>query len=124
VRSDRSGGQEQLPFHVVLQESPDALHGQFDLKYWPSLSDFLQELASDAEGAVVEATDPLTAAATMASRPSRTDFIKALLAAIDENSGRNYGQLPKDTKSLTARSLPWRVECWTWVPKTWSMPRT
>lgn len=46
----------------------------------------------------MEATDPLTAAATMASRPSRTDFIKALLAAIDENSGRNYGQLPKEYK--------------------------
>lgn len=41
----------------------------------------------------------LTAAATMASRPSRADFIKALLAAIDENSGRNYGQLPNDFKA-------------------------
>src|SRR5690606_18510979 len=77
-----------------IQERLDALHGQFDLKYWPSLSDFLRELASDAEDAVMEATDPLTAAATMTSRPSRTDFIKALLAAIDENRG---GAQPRPT---------------------------
>lgn len=83
-------------FTSYVQERLDALHGQFDLKYWPSLSDFLQELAADAEDAVIEATDPLTAAATMASRPSRADFIKALLAAIDENRGRNHGQLPND----------------------------
>jgi hypothetical protein len=86
-------------FTSYVQERLDALHGQFDLKYWPSLSDFLQELASDAEDAVMEATDPLTAAATMASRPSRADFIKALLAAIDENRGRNHGQLPNDFKA-------------------------
>ena len=59
----------------------------------------LGALASDAEDAVMEATDPLTAAATMASRPSRADFIKALLAAIDENRGRNHGQLPNDFKA-------------------------
>jgi hypothetical protein len=35
----------------------------------------------------------------MASRPSRADFIKALLAAIDENRGRNHGQLPNDFKA-------------------------
>ena len=46
----------------------------------------------------MEATAPLTAAAAMALRPSRADFIKALLATIDENSGRNYGQLPNDFK--------------------------
>lgn len=86
-------------FMSYVQERLNDLHGQFDLKYWPSLSDILQELASDAEDAVTEATDPLTAAATMASRLSRADFIKAVLAAIDENSGRNYGQLPKDFKA-------------------------
>lgn len=74
-----------------VQERLDALHCQFDLKYWPSPSDFLQELAPNAEDAVTEATDPLTVATTVASRPSRADFIKALLAAINENRGRNYG---------------------------------
>lgn len=97
-------------FTSYVQERLDALHGQFDLKYWPSLSDFLQELASDAEDAVMEATDPLTAAATMASRPSRADFIKALLAAIEENSGRNHGQLPNDFK-VTDNTLASLASC-------------
>lgn len=97
-------------FTSYVQERLDALHGQFDLKYWPSLSDFLQELASDAEDAVMEATDPLTAAATMASRPSRADFIKALLAAIDENSERNHGQLPNDFK-VTDNTLASLASC-------------
>ncbi len=97
-------------FTSYVQERLDALHGQFDLKYWPSLSDFLQELASDAEDAVIEATDPLTAAATMASRPSRADFIKALLAAIDENRGRNHGQLPNDFK-VTDNTLATLASC-------------
>ncbi|KPZ08380.1 Uncharacterized protein ALO40_03366 [Pseudomonas syringae pv. viburni] len=97
-------------FTSYVQERLDALHGQFDLKYWPSLSDFLQELASDAEDAVIEATDPLTAAATMASRPSRADFIKALLAAIDENTGRNHGQLPNDFK-VTDNTLATLASC-------------
>ncbi len=97
-------------FTSYVQERLDALHGQFDLKYWPSLSDFLQELASDAEDGVMEATDPLTATATMASRPSRADFIKALLAAIDENGGRNHGQLPNDFK-VTDNTLASLASC-------------
>lgn len=97
-------------FTSYVQERLDALHGQFDLKYWPSLSDCLQELASDAEDAVAEATDPLTAAATVASRPSRADFIKALLAAIDENRGRNHGQLPNDFK-VTDNTLATLTSC-------------
>ena len=59
---------------------------------------FVRVLAADAENAGMEATDPLTAAATMASRPSRADFFKALFAAIEENSARNYGLLPKGFK--------------------------
>lgn len=58
----------------------------------------------DAESAVMSATDPLTAAATAAVRPSRADFFKALFAAIDENSAGNYGQLPRGFK-LTDRAL-------------------
>ena len=53
---------------------------------------------------------PLTADATMASRPSRADFIKALLAAIDENGGRNYGQLPNDFK-VTDSTLASLASC-------------
>lgn len=97
-------------FQSYVQEKLGALCGQFDLKYWPSLGDFLQELASDAEQAVMEPTDPLTAAATEASRPSRADFFKALFAAIEENSAKNYGQLPCGFR-LTDRTLASLANC-------------
>lgn len=97
-------------FKSYVQERLDALRGQFDLEYWPSLGECLQELASDAEKAVMEATDPLTAAATTAARPSRADFFKALFTAIEENSARSYGQLPRGFK-LTDRTLASLANC-------------
>ncbi|MCO8611361.1 hypothetical protein KGP95_09825 [Burkholderia multivorans] len=97
-------------FQSYVKERLDALTGQFDLKYWPSLGQFLQVIASDAEHASMEATDPLTAAATAATRPSRADFFKALFAAIEENGADNYGQLPKGFK-LTDNTLASLANC-------------
>ena len=97
-------------FKSYVHEKLGALRGQFDLKYWPSLGEFLQELASDAEKAVTEATDPLTAAATAATRPSKADFFKALFASIEENSAKSYGQLPRGFK-LTDRTLASLANC-------------
>ncbi len=105
-----AASQHNYLFQSYVQEKLRDLRRQFDLKYWPSLSECLQELASDAEKSVMEATDPLTAAATAASRPSRADFFKALFAAIDENSAENYGQLPKGFK-LTDRTLASLANC-------------
>ncbi|MGA4289681.1 hypothetical protein ACI2TJ_23160 [Ralstonia nicotianae] len=97
-------------FNSRVKDRLDALRGQFDLKYWPSLDQFLRELAADAKSAGMEATDQLTAAATVASRPSRADFFKALFAAIEENSARNYGLLPKGFK-LTDGTLASLANC-------------
>lgn len=97
-------------FNSWVKDRLDALRGQFDLKYWPSLDQFLRELAADAENAGMEATDPLTAAATVASRPSRADFFKALFASIEENSARNYGLLPRGFK-LTDGTLASLANC-------------
>lgn len=97
-------------FQSYIKERLDALTGQFDLKYWPSLSQFLQVISSDAEHASMEAADPLTAAATAAVRPSRADFFKALFAAIEENSAENYGQLPRGFK-LTDNTLASLANC-------------
>ena len=97
-------------FQSYVKERLDALTGQFDLKYWPSLGEFLQVIASDAEHAGMEASDPLTAAATAAARPSRADFFKALFAAIDESSAENYGQLPRGFK-LTDNTLASLANC-------------
>ncbi|MGE4404931.1 hypothetical protein [Pseudomonas sp.] len=97
-------------FKSYVQEKLNALCSQFDLKYWPSLGEFLQELAADAEKAVTEATDPLTAAATSGTRPSKADFFKALFVSIEENSAKSYGQLPRGFK-LTDRTLASLANC-------------
>ncbi|MGH8159770.1 MAG: hypothetical protein ACREPQ_16760 [Rhodanobacter sp.] len=97
-------------FQWHVQERLSALSAQFDLKYWPSLSQFLGELASDAEAVSMEATDPLTAAATVAARSSLADFFKALFASIEENSVHNYGHIPVDFKP-TDNALALLVNC-------------
>lgn len=85
-------------FTTYVQDQLDALRDRFDLSYWPTPSEFVEEMARDAGAAVTEASDPLTAAATAAIRPSRADFFKALLAAIEENGARQHGQLPSGFK--------------------------
>ncbi|MFZ3003406.1 MAG: hypothetical protein WA071_24030 [Undibacterium umbellatum] len=102
--------QNNYLFQSYVHEKLDELRGQFDLKYWPLLSDCLQELASDAEKATMAATDPLTAAATASARSSLADFFEALFAAIEENSAENYGQLPRSFK-LTDRTLASLANC-------------
>lgn len=97
-------------FRSYVQKRLAALRSQFDLKYWPSLTDFLEVIATDAGSAVMEATDPLTAASTSAVRPSKADFFKALFAAIEAHSMKNYGQLPAGFR-LTDRSLASLANC-------------
>lgn len=105
-----SAAKDHPLFTSYVQRGLKALRTQFDLKYWPPLSAFLQELAFDAEAANTEASDPLTAASTEASRPSLADFFKALFAAIDENSKRHYGSLPQDFRA-TDNTLASLVNC-------------
>jgi hypothetical protein len=102
--------QDNYLFRSYVRDKLEALSGQFDLKYWPTLSDFLQEVASDAENAVIEATDPLTAVATTAARPSKADYFKALFTAIAENSADNFGPLPRGFR-LTDGTLASLVNC-------------
>lgn len=90
----QASSQQNYGFKNYVQEHLENLQRQFDLKYWPTLSDFVRELARDAATAVAQASDPLTAAATAASRASLADFFKALFASIEENSARNFGHLP------------------------------
>lgn len=99
-----AASQHNYLFTSYIQDRLNALRGQFDLKYWPSLSEFVQVLALDAKTANMTASDPLTAAATAAARPSKADFFKALFAAIEENAAENYGQLPSGFK-LSDRTL-------------------
>lgn len=73
-----------------------AVGDQFDLKYWPGLDDLLRALSRDAANSSIEATDPLTAAATASPRGSLADVFRALFAAIEEQKSGYRPALPKD----------------------------
>lgn len=105
-----AAGEENCLFRHWLQKPLRALRGQFSLKYWPNLSEFVWVLARDAEDARIEATDPLTAAATKATRSSRADFFKALFAAMEENSAEEFGHLPRGFR-LTDATLASLASC-------------
>jgi len=97
-------------YQTQVKKHLDALCYQFDLKYWPSLSQFLEVVSSDAESALMEATDPITAAATTSSRNSRADFFKALFAVIELSSSQRGGLLPAGLK-LTDSALASLANC-------------
>lgn len=90
----RAASHANPAFGSFLEGPLDELRYRYDLKYWPTLSQFVRALAIDAQHARVEPADPITAAATEASRPSGADFFKALVTAIEENSTESYGLLP------------------------------
>lgn len=92
-----AASQQNFHFRTYLKEKLDALHNQFDLKYWPSLGECIQVLASDAAEADTTALDPVTAAATATTRPSKADFFRALFSSIEENRNETYG-LPLEFK--------------------------
>ncbi|NKQ12666.1 hypothetical protein [Pseudomonas sp. SST3] len=106
---EAAAGKHSL-FNAYVKERLDALCGQFDLKYWPSLDQLVRAVAADAESATLAATDPLTLAATVAARSSRADFFKALFAAIKENSAQTGGQLPEGFR-LTDGTLASLANC-------------
>ncbi|MBB5217534.1 hypothetical protein [Parapusillimonas granuli] len=105
-----AASQNNYRFQVYVREKLDSLRGQFDLKYWPSLSDFVSELASDANNAVTQATNPITAAATSAVRSSQADFFKALFASIEDHGASNHGHLPSGFK-LSDRTYASLANC-------------
>ena len=57
-------------FQMYVKDQLTCLLYQFDLKYWPEITDVIDELANNAQSALVEASDPLTQAATATQRSS------------------------------------------------------
>lgn len=88
--------QENSWFLTFLWEPLNALRCQFDMKYWPSIGSLVAALASDAADASSRAQDPLIAVSTESRRSSLADFVKALLAAINQESAHHYGPIPGD----------------------------
>lgn len=93
---------ENYLYQSFIQLPLAALCGQYDLKYWPSIGECLRVLSQDSERSMVQPVDPLTEAATRATRESLADFFKALFAAIEENSEHNGGFLPDDFRLTDA----------------------
>lgn len=105
-----AAGESNYLFRSWVQRDLADLRGQFDLKYWPSLGECMATLAHDAENAELEPTDPITAAATDAKRPSLADFFKALFEAIDTRSTGLSSSLPPELK-VTDNSLASLANC-------------
>lgn len=97
-------------FRSYVEAELESCRTRFDLKYWPPLSDIVQELADDAAAAFPTASNPLTAAGTEATRASLADFLKVFLAAIDEHDAGNHGRLPRGF-SVTDNTLASLVNC-------------
>lgn len=90
----RSAGLDNSHFRLYLQGELDGLWEQFGLKYWPSIEAIVAEIGRDALCARIEASDPLTAAATSGRRPSLADFFKAYSGRIREIGAAHGGMLP------------------------------
>lgn len=97
-------------YESYVKEDVDRLQYQYDLKYWPPLSEVVQAIGTDAERAEVTATDPATAAATESRKSGRSDFVRALLARLDDNRVRECGFIPNDF-SLSDSGMASLVNC-------------
>lgn len=97
-------------FEWHIQEPLDALKYQYDLKYWPNLSSVIEAIGIDAEAAEINAGDTVTASATSSSRPGLSDFLRALLAQVEENLTSEGGHIPL-TFRISDTTLASLVNC-------------
>lgn len=95
-------------FHV--KEELDSLRYTYGLDYWPTLSLLVEAIGLDAENAEVVANDPATAAATESRKPGLSDYVKAVLVRIEENTVSSHGLLP-DNFALSDGALASLVSC-------------
>lgn len=104
-----AGGSNGL-FESYVKDDLDKLTYQYDLKYWPSISEVVAAIGVNAEEAVTVARDPAASAATESRRSGLADFLKALEAKLDDNRVRRYGFIPNDF-SLSDNSMASLVNC-------------
>lgn len=105
-----AAAERNYSYQYWVKEKLEALTGQFDLKYWPSLSEVVQAIADDAAQATPTPHDPVTHAGTEGSRASLADSFKAFFASLEESTMRNYGFLPNNFE-LTDRSVASLMSC-------------
>lgn len=81
-------------FKSYVKDKLENLAGCYDLKYWPSLAEFMDEVSRDAREGHTEASDPMTAAGTSSAKPSKADFIRAFWAFLSDCNNKRGGALP------------------------------
>lgn len=97
-------------YESYLKDGVERLQYQYDLKYWPKLSEVVQAIGTDAERAEVTAYDEATAVATESRKSGRSDFVKAFLARIGDNRVRECGFIP-DSFGLSDGAMASLVNC-------------
>ena len=102
--------EENYLFEWHVKKRLDALRGQYDLKYWPSLGTVVKAIGENARNADVYARDPATASATESRRPGLSDFLKAYFARIIDNSMGAHGFIPNNF-SVSDSTLASLVNC-------------
>jgi len=105
-----AAGSGNFSYESWVQEQFKQLFHRFDYKYWPSLPEFLDEVARDAQEAKVYASDKITAAAITGPRGSLAEFLRAFYEGIDQNTKRSNGFLPSDFR-LTDKSVAALMNC-------------
>lgn len=76
-------------FEMHVGEKVRKLKERYDLKYWPSLGEFVNTLSMDAQQAIVEASNPITAAGTLSKRASQADFFRSWFKSIERSRRQN-----------------------------------
>jgi len=97
-------------YESYVKDDLERIHGQYDFKYWPALSEVVQAIGTDAEMAEVSANDPATAAATESRKSGRSDFVKAFLARMEDNRVKECGFIP-NSFALSDGGLASLVNC-------------
>lgn len=97
-------------FESRIKKELDKLTYQFDLKYWPSIGEFVSAVGADAGKAVTVADDLIALAATEGRRPGLADFLKAFEANLAVNRVRRHGSIPNNF-SLSDSAMASLVNC-------------
>ncbi|MDX7828051.1 hypothetical protein SJR89_13235 [Aeromonas caviae] len=87
-------GANNYRYRSYVKEKLEGLACCFDLKYWPSLAEFMDEISRDSREGHTAASDPMTAAGTSSAKSSKADFVRAFLAYLAECYEERGGHLP------------------------------
>lgn len=110
VQVIHAAAEKNYSYQYWIKEQLEVITRQFDLKYWPSLSEVVQVIADDAARATPKPHDSVTEAGTEGPRAGLVSTFKAFFVALEESSARTFGLLPRAFE-LTDRSVANLMSC-------------